>query len=156
SAPCFCQFIRTCRLVLFFLPSAMTSLSATQWKRTIAAGPTTRICGSLYSSNRNFDFPLVALATNVGRASLRASGWLLLTAPPRTALRAPWRRGRSAPCGMRRGFSPPPPHPPKRPRPERCREARRQAPAKARHDERCPLSPPFTVLLRLFRLHATT
>src|ERR1043166_3973892 len=76
SEPCFCQFIRMCRLVLFFLPSAMTWLSPTQWKRTIAALPTTRTCGSLYSSVRNFDFPLVALAMKVGLSSTRPSEWL--------------------------------------------------------------------------------
>jgi hypothetical protein len=63
-------------LVSFFLPSGIDSLCPTQWKRTIAAGPTTRICGSLYSSDRNFDFPLVALATKVARSSTRASEWL--------------------------------------------------------------------------------
>ena len=46
SAPCFCQFIRMWRLVELFLPSATASLSPTQWNRTIAAGPTTRILGS--------------------------------------------------------------------------------------------------------------
>src|SRR5437879_1489922 len=76
SAPCFCQFIRICRLVLLFLPSATAWLSPTQWKRTIAAGPTTRICGSWYSSERNFDFPLVALAMKVALSSTRASEWL--------------------------------------------------------------------------------
>src|SRR5260221_9163903 len=47
SAPCFCQFIRIWRLVLLFLPSATDWLSATQWNRTIAAVPTTRIFGSM-------------------------------------------------------------------------------------------------------------
>ena len=65
SAPCFCQFIRMWRLVAVFLPSATDWPSATQWNRTIAAGPTTRICGSRYSSYRNFDLPLVALAMKV-------------------------------------------------------------------------------------------
>jgi hypothetical protein len=46
SPPCFCQFIRMCRLVFVFLPSATAWLSPTQRKRTIAASPTTRICGS--------------------------------------------------------------------------------------------------------------
>src|ERR1700722_6716107 len=46
SAPCFCQFIRMWRLVELFLPSATASLSPTQWKRTIAASPTTRTLGS--------------------------------------------------------------------------------------------------------------
>src|SRR5262249_13079370 len=76
SEPCFCQFIRMCRLVLFFLPSAMTWLSPTQWKRTIAAFPTTRTCGSLYSNDRNFVFPAVALAMKVALSSTRASEWL--------------------------------------------------------------------------------
>src|SRR6516162_4297098 len=76
SAPCFCQFIRIWRLVLLFLPSAADWLSATQWNRTIAAGPTTRICGSRYSSDRNFDFPLVALAMKVALSSTRPSEWL--------------------------------------------------------------------------------
>src|SRR5215470_5993822 len=76
SAPCFCQFIRIWRLVLLFLPSATAWLSPTQWKRTIAAVPTTRICGSRYSSDRNFDFPLVALAMKVALSSTRPSEWL--------------------------------------------------------------------------------
>src|SRR5262249_30672099 len=76
SAPCFCQFIRMGRLVLLFLPSATDWLSPTQWNRTIAAGPTTRICGSRYSSDRNFDFPLVALAMKVALSSTRPSEWL--------------------------------------------------------------------------------
>src|SRR5215469_3086736 len=76
SAPCFCQFIRIWRLVLLFLPSATDWLSPTQWNRTIAAVPTTRICGSRYSSDRNFDFPLVALAMKVALSSTRPSEWL--------------------------------------------------------------------------------
>src|SRR5262249_46432391 len=76
SAPCFCQFIRMWRLLLVFLPSATDWPSDTQRNRTIAAGPTTRICGSLYSSNRNFDLPLVALAMKVALSSTRASEWL--------------------------------------------------------------------------------
>src|SRR5437868_11218434 len=76
SAPCFCQFIRIWRLVLLFLPSATDWLSATQWNRTIAAVPTTRIFGSRYSSDRNFDFPLVALAMKVALSSTRPSEWL--------------------------------------------------------------------------------
>jgi hypothetical protein len=43
SAPCCCQFIRMWRLVALFLPSAAVWLSPTQWNRTIAAVPTTRI-----------------------------------------------------------------------------------------------------------------
>src|ERR1700682_799434 len=76
SAPCFCQFIRMWRLVALFLPSAAAWLSATQWNRTIAAGPTTRILGSWYSSDKNFVFPLVALAMNVALSSTRPSEWL--------------------------------------------------------------------------------
>src|SRR3984957_16727882 len=76
SAPCFCQFIRMWRLVALFLPSATAWPSATQWNRTIAAVPTTRILGSWYSSNKNFVFPLVALAMNVALSSTRPSEWL--------------------------------------------------------------------------------
>src|SRR3954453_14506221 len=76
SAPCFCQFIRMWRLVELFLPSATASLSPTQWKRTIAAGPTTAILVSWYSSDNHFDFPLVALAMKVALSSTRASEWL--------------------------------------------------------------------------------
>src|ERR1700709_1499842 len=76
SAPCFCQFIRMWRLVELFLPSATDSASPTQLKRTIAAGPTTRILGSLYSSDNHFDFPLVALAMKVALSSTRPSEWL--------------------------------------------------------------------------------
>src|SRR6266852_1224836 len=76
SAPCFCQFIRMWRLVELFLPSATASCSPTQWKRTIAAGPTTRILVSWYSSDKNFDFPLVALAIKVALSSTRPSLWL--------------------------------------------------------------------------------
>src|SRR5262245_7845869 len=76
SAPCFCQFIRIWRLVLLFLPSATDWLSATQWNRTMAAVLTTRICGSRYSSDRNVDFPLVALAMKVALSSTRPSEWL--------------------------------------------------------------------------------
>src|ERR1700692_268863 len=46
SAPCFCQFIRMWRLVALFLPSATASASLSQWNRTIAAGPTTRMLGA--------------------------------------------------------------------------------------------------------------
>ena len=46
SAPCFCQFIRMWRLVALFFPSATDWLSPTQWNRTIAAGPTTRMLTS--------------------------------------------------------------------------------------------------------------
>jgi len=49
SLPCFCQFIRMCRFCGVFLPS-VNSCSPTKLKRTMAAGPTTRIVGSLYSS----------------------------------------------------------------------------------------------------------
>src|SRR6266852_5064310 len=76
SAACFCQFIRMWRLVELFLPSATASCSPTQWKRTIAAGPTTRILVSWYSSDKNFDFPLVALAIKVALSSTRPSLWL--------------------------------------------------------------------------------
>src|SRR6266481_4492273 len=76
SVPCFCQFIRMWRLVELFLPSAMASLSPTQLNRTIAAGPTTRIVGSLYSSDNHFDFPLVALAIKVVLSSTWPSEWL--------------------------------------------------------------------------------
>src|SRR5438270_14048583 len=76
SAPCFCQFIRMWRLVALFLPSATAALSPTQWKRTTAAGPTTRILVSLYSNDKNFDFPLVALAINVALSSSVPSEWL--------------------------------------------------------------------------------
>src|SRR3954462_7176847 len=76
SAPCFCQFIRMWRLVALFLPSATASLSPTQWKRTIAASPTTRILGSSYFSDSHFDFPLVALATKAALSSTLASEWL--------------------------------------------------------------------------------
>lgn len=44
---CFCQTIMMWRSVRFFLPSGIVSDSATQWNRTIAASPTTRIDGSL-------------------------------------------------------------------------------------------------------------
>src|SRR6202035_283346 len=76
SAPCFCQFIRMWRLVELFLPSATASLSPSQWNRTIAASPTTRILTSSYFNDKNFDFPLVALAMKVGLSSIRASEWL--------------------------------------------------------------------------------
>src|ERR1700724_1614193 len=76
SAPCFCQFIRMWRLVALFLPSATAWLSASQWNRTIAASPTTRILGSWYSSDKNFDFPSVALAMNVALSSTLPSEWL--------------------------------------------------------------------------------
>src|SRR6516165_9514157 len=69
SPPCFCQFIRIWRLVLLFLPSGTDSLSVIQWSRKIAAEPNTRICGSRYSSDRNFDFPLVALVMKVALSS---------------------------------------------------------------------------------------
>src|ERR1044072_3962027 len=69
SAPCFCQFIRMWRLVELFLPSATASASPNQWKRTIAAGPTTRILVSSYLSDKNFDFPLVALAIKAALSS---------------------------------------------------------------------------------------
>ena len=49
SLPCFCQFIRIWRFCGVFLPSA-NSCSPTKLKRTMAAGPTMRIVGSLYSS----------------------------------------------------------------------------------------------------------
>src|ERR1700694_2579397 len=71
SAPCFCQFIRMWRLVALFLPSATAWASPTQWKRTIAAGPTTRILVSWYSNDKTFDFPLVELAIKVGLFSYR-------------------------------------------------------------------------------------
>ena len=50
SEPCFCQFIRMCRFCGVFLPS-LNSCSPTKVKRTMAVGPTTRIVGSLYSSD---------------------------------------------------------------------------------------------------------
>src|SRR6476659_10508750 len=49
SLPCFCQFIRMCMFCGVFLPS-VNSCSPTKLKRTMAAGPTMRIVGSLYSS----------------------------------------------------------------------------------------------------------
>src|SRR4051812_34196921 len=76
SAPCFCQFIRMWRLVALFLPSATASLSPIQWKRTMAASPTTRILGSSYFSDNHLDFPLVALAMKAVLSSTRASEWL--------------------------------------------------------------------------------
>ena len=50
SLPCFCQFIRIDRFCGVFLPS-VNSCSPTKLKRTIAAGPTTRTVGFLYSSD---------------------------------------------------------------------------------------------------------
>src|SRR5260370_24152075 len=76
SAPCFCQFIRMCRLVALFLPSATASCSPTQWNRTIAAGPTTRILVSWYSNDKNFDLPLVPLAIKVALSSTWPAEWL--------------------------------------------------------------------------------
>jgi hypothetical protein len=49
-----------------FFPSATDWLSPTQWSRTIAAAPTTRIFTSSYASDRNLDFPLAS----VGRPSM--------------------------------------------------------------------------------------
>ena len=53
SLPCFCQFIRMGRFCGVFLPS-VNSCSPTKLKRTMAAGPTTRTVGFLYSSDRPF------------------------------------------------------------------------------------------------------
>ena len=52
------------------------SLSPSQWNRTMAASPTTRIDGSSYFSDRNFDFPAVAFLMNVALSSTWASEWL--------------------------------------------------------------------------------
>src|SRR4051794_22514743 len=76
SEPCFTQFMRMWRLVEFFLPSATTSLSPSQWNRTTATGPTTLTLVSSYFSERIFDFPLVALAMKAALSSTRPSEWL--------------------------------------------------------------------------------
>src|SRR5258708_13287462 len=85
SAPCFCQFIRMWRLVELFLPSATASLSPTQWKRTIAAGPTTLIFVSWYCSDNHFDFPSGAPAPNVALSSPSPPYFLYLPSPAPTS-----------------------------------------------------------------------